>query len=397
MLKDFVPRAEEDKENLYERIYLTKNPFPQKQILYEDKFVEFDEFNEKITDILNQFYVDGRIKSLVITGDNKMGKTHALFYIRYIVNTHIFPRYKFLRAVYLNHPPEEKSGEKGGFHYTYHEIIEGLGREFFELVIDEISKIDDIQPKTGKIEAIPDIEGYLKAKNITDDLSVVLDKWYSEGNTRDDAWSWICGNKLTKKEMTDLGVMRNIETSSRAIFILNEIIKCCRLIFNSHFGLCILLDEFEELVVRTEKRERYRYFADLRNLIDGVPEGLIFILGTGWAGWNMLKDYGALQVRLQDNMLDLEGLDEEEALTYAAKYLEWGQEEYCRDKRKNREDIEEEIEEKSGESDYYPFTKQEIIDIFRRGGGDSAKPGFFLSDLSKEIENKIKEFETGNG
>jgi len=385
-LRDFVPEAEEERENPYERIYLAANPFPKIQILYEDRFIEFDEFTEKVSNTLNRSYIDGRTSSLVILGDNKMGKTHALLYIKYIINSIIFPRYRYLRAVYIHHPPDPKSDEKGGFHYTYREIIEALDKQFFEMLVEEISKNAPLR-RRGLME-VSDIMGFLREGDIAEDLSVILDKWRNEETMKDLAWSWICGAKLSGKEIEKLEVMRNIDSSSRAIFILNEIIKCCRLIFHNNFCFCVLLDDLEELAEQ-EKRNRIRYLADLRNLIDGIPEGLILILSMTPYGWDKFRDYGALQVRVQRDRLELVGLDEKDALEYVAKYLEWGREEYCRAKGKNLEEIKEKIREDGGEQDYYPFTKQEIIEIFRRGGGDSAKPGFFLSELTEEIEDKL--------
>ena len=386
-LKDFVPWAEEEQEKPYAKFYLESNPFPAIQILYEYKFIEFEEFTTRIQNILRQFYENGRTNRLVIKADNRGGKTHALLYIKYIINNYIFPQYHYLRAVYIKNPPDVKGGEKGTFHDTYQEIVDNIGKEFFDKICLSISKKS--QPDGETLHGLPNIDKFLRENGFTDDFSICLDTWWNNKSVRDLVWSWIRGDKLNKSEIETLKIRRNIASSSYAISILNEIIRCGRLALHENFGICLLIDEFEELTRQTT-RDRIRYLADIRNLIDAIPQGLILILGMAPYGWKAVKDYGALEARLEGNMLELKKIDDEaDALKYAREYLKWGRWEYCmKHNIKKLDEIEEKIKKIGGNPDYYPFTEKKIIDIFEQGRKSEieiSRPGVFLEELSKKM------------
>jgi len=389
-LEENISKIIGEKEKPYEKFYFKANPFPVQQILYPDRFIGFKRFNEMLLSLIKKYKESGNSNSLVIYGDNKGGKSHALRYIEYVINTFIFLRSKLLRAVYIHNPPDVKGGEKGTFHDTYRGILEELSMVFFDELIKEISKNPEIEIKKDKVGEVPNIKHFLMDRGVTKDLSTCFDVWYSE-DKRDLAWNWLCGHKLNKFELEKLGVMRNIESSSRAIYMLNEIIKCGQLVFNKNFGICILIDEFEELERQT-KRDRIRYYADIRNLIDSLPRGLLLIIGTAPSGWNKLEDYVALLIRLKKRVLYLKELDEKDALEYARNYLRWGREEYCKIKNKTLEEIINEIKKLNGDPEFFPFTRREIIEIFnqsRKAGEDVSKPGIFLEILHEELERKL--------
>ncbi len=389
---DLSEITEAQTELNYERYSLITNPFPMTGVSKENP--EFYAGRDKTLDALRRYIIGSYSaqgwSGIVIVGENGMGKTHTLKFIRDQINQQLstMPKLEKCWAGYIAMPTS--------FEEIYIRIIKNIGQsEFISLLWDAIS--DELKSKFDTQESLnlftsgmnlslfqDAIEIHEFKKNLTDwglfyeflnkkslsrqtmlktfedflkeiihdkNMRVVCSKLLIEKGVQEECWRWLTGGKLYKEERSMIGVSSDFNTK--------DTIEAFKSLVNIHRKagyrrLFIMIDQFED-VIKQGERTRLKFLVELRDLIDSVQLSFSMFLASTPLEWETAKDaHPAFSDRFS-GPVDLYPLDQNQMKALIETYLL-----RARPKNYNGEKI-------------YPFTLEGIEKIKDKSKGNPRK------------------------
>jgi hypothetical protein len=365
--------------NPYQNFSLVVNPFPSYGQFIEGVSVGQEQIKQEFARLLQELYRDQHSRRMVITGTTGAGKTNLL--------RDFEARIKGVRLpyVFINQP-------QSGYLEIHRQMISQLGALFYHGLYDA-----EFEDKVDFKRLPAEIAG------LNPELVTALDRMspYQRNaqlsllgpslQTLQTLDAWLQGAKLSPTEKKRLGgVTADVGKSSTvAIKLLGDLIRIFR--YAGLFkGLVILLDEFEQIFVSGSKQDQARYAQDIRNLVDTLAEGIIFVIATSPLSDDLKQISPALFRRLGESLMIEPIRSPEEALSYAAAYVEHG-------RRKFEAEMERQVvlPPNCAEEDnlYFPLSRSEIVGIYEglRQQSGNVIPGNFLPELNRKVYQVVFE------
>jgi len=361
---------------VYEKFGYLDNPFPTKSYPIWKRFYDQEAVKEAFEDQVLD-YIGGEQKNTTffLLGGNRVGKTHFLKH-HFLELENVFRNKKvpYFPSIFIKAPP-------GEFLQNYRDIILEINRHYEEISGEEffLQFLKRVQEKQNIVGKMP-----------KDDLWRVLNKLCSGRLpiSTGDFWGlypifmkWLEGTTLENNEKQKIGVFSPLKTSATCISVLKRIIGIGR-DEGIIKGLVVFLDEFEVLWQVTRVEKRARYLQDLREFIDEISHGLLFVVAmTEDAEHNLEEEYPALYHRLSSPnvphiLKPIKGT--EDAWGYANYFLE-----------KARKEFEE--GENISPKDEHIISKAEVIEALERVSPElKSAQGDFFDALHELVERKVK-------
>lgn len=373
----------------FERYSLINNPFPMTGVSKENP--EFYAGRDKTLEILRR-YVIGSYSApgwsgLVIVGENGMGKTHTLKFMRDQINQQlsIKPKHEKCWANFIAMP--------ASFEEIYIRIIKNIGQnEFISLIWEAVSedfrskfntqeslnllKSDmDLSRFDNKLEVnefqanlndwslfykflnqkpiskqnmLKICEDFLKESIHDKNMRIVCSKMLIEKGVQEECWRWLTGGKLYKEERITLGISSDFNTKN-TIEALKSLINLYRKA--GYRRLFIMIDQFEDMIKQGE-RTRLNFLVELRDLIDSIQLSFSIVLASTPLEWETAKQaHPAFSDRFS-GPVNLFPLDPDQMKSLIVMYLTG-----ARSKNYNGEKI-------------FPFTSEGIEKIREKSNGN---------------------------
>jgi energy-coupling factor transporter ATP-binding protein EcfA2 len=379
--------SEQQPNNPYETFFLLRNPFPAAGQLMADICVDQDTVKSSFARALREFYLDGKTKRVVILGRTGAGKTTLLRFFERKIHEWRSPSpgtraIADLFSIYIREP-------KGGYFEIHRQVVSQLGALFYTRFFEAVHerKIDLHRLPTELTGINPDLIRAL--------LQTSSHRSLFEGGPSTEALraldNWLQGVKLTPAERRQIGnVTTEISRSpTTAIKLLADVFRI--FLHGSLFrGVIILFDEFEEIVSGLSATAQAQYVQDLRNLLDSIAEGAVFVIASVPVSEKLTVISPALGRRLGEGVLIEPVQDEASALEYAQAYIDWGRKAFA-------EQCNSEFVLPAGWDDldrpFYPLRQTEIIDIYGRlrQAQGTVVPGDLLPELNLKMYRRAYE------
>jgi Cdc6-like AAA superfamily ATPase len=309
----------------FERYSLISNPFPMTGVSKENP--EFYAGRDKTLDALRRYiigsYNDQGWSGLVIIGENGMGKTHTLKFIRDQINQQLSskPKNEKCKAYYINMPTV--------FEDVYIRIINNISQsEFISLLFDVVSNELKIKFTTKESlsslitgmnlyfdetiqidefhESLKDwslFHNFLNKKNLSEEplqkiceeilkevihdknMRLVCSKLLIEKRVQEECWRWLIGGKLYKDEKSKIGVSSDFDSKNT-----KEALKSLVNLYRKagYRRLFIMVDQFEDMIKQGD-RTRLKFLVDLRDLIDSIQLSFSMVLASTPDSWEIAK------------------------------------------------------------------------------------------------------------
>ncbi len=317
---------------------LRKNPFPhhgsfpvgdEDEETYANIFCGNSELKRAVEAKVSLLREGEGSSIVLVVGEYGAGKTHVLKYMEHMAQA----RFPGVIPLYI------KRMEVASMLELYRCIVRAmeqkLTRDFLVLLAAQAHRAPP-----PRVRSFPDMERAL-AHLMAGDMA---------------ALRWIEGLDLSREELDRMEVSESLNSSSAvdALVVLVDLLW--------RFGrnkLLVLVDEFEETFVMSSRQDLVRFYSDLRQLLDKLPEGALLVLS---ATTIVLKDpekslsllNPALDSRISDSdRISLKRLSTREVVEMLKGYL-----------RAFRTP-----EAKGLVSDSFPFTEEALIRIAELSGG----------------------------
>ena len=314
----FAPEAQRAQENKFERYGLLHNPFPGREQEFHSFVFGQSQAKDQLRLRMEQFVADGRISSVVVEADHRVGKTNFLKHynskLTQVFDTTLQPNSTGPRLL-----PFYTNVYEYDFFFLYSRVVdripEGLLYALGDGLKDESLPLDS--PETELAHA----------------LRKMGREWSTAGFDDGQRWErvrvlqrWLRGGfrSLTKAEREVLGVRDNISNTpvgSRFLRDLMNLLRSRELLG----GIVLFLDEFERLVgAGVSRGQQDRYLNDVRNFISDFQQGAFFCFAITPAALQELHQiYPALPPRLGTSLPLLGLRTETEAVQFAREYEKW--------------------------------------------------------------------------
>lgn len=305
----------------FEKYSLISNPFPMTGVSKENP--EFYAGRDKTLETLRRYiigsYNDLGWSGLVVVGDNGMGKTHTLKFVRDQINQQlsIKPKNEKCRAYHITMP--------ASFEEIYIRIINNISQsEFISLLWDVVS--DDFKSKFATKESlssvmirmklfVPDtiqisefhkslkdwslFRGFLSKNDLSEqalekiceeflkevvhdkNMRIVCSKLLIEKSVQEECWRWIIGGKLYKDEKSKIGISSDFDLKNT-----KEALKSLVNLYRKagYRRLFIMVDQFEDMIKQGD-RTRLKFLVELRDLIDSIQLSFSMVLASTPDSW----------------------------------------------------------------------------------------------------------------
>ena len=310
----------------FERYSLNDNPFPMTGVSKENP--EFYAGRDKTLETLRRYIIGSYSapgwSGLVIVGENGMGKTHTVKFMRDQINQQLStkPKNEKCRANFIAMP--------ASFEEIYIRIIQNIGQsEFISLLWDAVSddfkskfntqeslnllsggmdlsffeetiEINELQKKlndwslfheflsqkpTSKRNMLKICEEIIKEIIIDKNMRIVCSKLLIEKGVQEECWRWLTGGKLYKEEKSTIGISSDFNTKN-TMEALKSLINLYRKA--GYRRLFIMIDQFEDMIKQGE-RSRLKFLVELRDLIDSIQLSFSIVLASTPLEWETAK------------------------------------------------------------------------------------------------------------
>ena len=374
-------------ENPYEDFYLLSNPFPSIGEFY-GICVDQKEVKGEFKRVLREFNLDVQRQIMMMIGTTGAGKTNLLRFLEQTIRSwqEPNPENKAITDLFTVYVEQTQ----GNYLEIHRQIISQFAEMFFTKFFSEVrqrkinlSKLSTELPGTNPelIQALVQIV-YRDSGQLS--LDDVLNQ-APEPQSYRILNNWLQGTKLLASEKKILG---NVSTevgksSTVAIKFLSDLVKIF-LHVGIFKGVIIFIDELEEMFSGLTPTSQAQYAQDLRNLFDGHPKGIVFVVATAPITERLQNISPALQRRLGPGVQIAPISDEDIALKYARSYIELGRRKF--EDKTNREIS---LPKDCPEVDlpYYPLTEGQVKGVYNkltgRYGPENVIPGSLLPELNR--------------
>jgi hypothetical protein len=300
---------------------LLNNPFPSLGQVNPNVCHNQQEVKNEISNLIIDFKNnDFRLTTLLVVGTHRQGKTNVLahFYEQLndwrkanpgipILATSVSLGGGIASSFLLFHQALVRTLEREGFLI---EVLEGLARS--PNLSDRMKSVADHELRSA-IGSVLDVPGQPEGATVLNDQLFLL---FSR---------WLAAERSSAAQKNKLGVASDVLSTSRATLLLRDFLALALSLQPK--GIVVFVDEFEEhaLAARSQK---VRFLQDLRNFMDVVQRGIALIIASTPPGVVGLKDYRAIDNRLQHRVELCNIEDAQEAVDYAQAYLKWGHQEF---------------------------------------------------------------------
>ncbi|MFZ3169418.1 MAG: BREX system ATP-binding domain-containing protein [Candidatus Methanoperedens sp.] len=310
----------------FERYSLISNPFPMTGVSKENP--EFYAGRDKTLDALRRYIIGSYSaigwSGIVIVGDNGMGKTHTLKFIRDQINQQLStrPKNEKCRAIYIAMPTS--------FEEIYIRIIKNINQsDFISLLWDAVS--EDFKSKFNTQESLNSLIGSMDLsffedkieieefnKYLTDwglfheflnkkfisrqnilkncedflkeiihdkNMRLVCSKLLIEKGVQEECWRWLTGGKLYKEERSMVGVSSDFN-SKNTTEALKSVVNLYRKA--GYRRIFIMIDQFEDMIKQGD-RSRLNFLVEFRDLIDSIQLSFSIVSASTPMEWETAK------------------------------------------------------------------------------------------------------------
>lgn len=341
----------------FEGYSLINNPFPMTGVSKENP--EFYAGRDRTLDILQKFIIgsfnDTGWSGLVIIGENGMGKTHTLKFIRDQINQQLSVRQKGEKceSQYITMPISfediyiriiknlnqnnfisllwEAISENFKSTFTTSEsftsMVTGFSQYFGESIditdfqdnLIEWSLFYDYLIKTNiSRQAMQKVcENFLKEVIYDKNMRVVCSKMLIDKEVHEECWRWLLGEKLYKEDKLKIGVSSDLKIN-HTVVALKSLVNVYRK--SGYRRLFIMIDQFEDMIQQGD-RTRLKFLIDLRDLIDSIPLSFSIILGSTPESWEATKQVHPAFSDRFSGPVDLYSLDVNQMKSLIEAYL----------------------------------------------------------------------------
>lgn len=343
-------------ENPYQRFSLTGNPFPKSAIADFTSESFFSRCRrdalEKIKDFVVYASASKRWGGLVLRGEYGSGKSHLLFYVTNEVNRQLGTLDKDrVLAIYIETPSYsindlykdfmEKLGREN-FESKVAIVIENMAKEAFEglphqavitedreIAQDPLSRLRRIGKallKRRQNEAYDKLSkklmsiGFIEQRDFARCLGILI--CGDDQETRNAAWKFCIGNAVSSSEAKKLGlVSKRLSEDEITRFVFPSVIQILHK--NSVAMVILFIDEIEKIATKPSSF-RFEFLENLRSLIDNNLDHFSMIWACVTEAWEILSSTSpGLSERIGE-IVDLDPLDDSEAMLLIKDYLNEG-------------------------------------------------------------------------
>lgn len=339
----------------YDRFDLDANPFPLTGIASDrDPNIPplWTQNNQELVDFITETYTSRKFGALVVIGDYGFGKTYILRYFLNRINEGFSDRgSECAAAIYVESPkptPED---------FAY-EMLKGFGVEIFlnmlwRRLISE-TNVDDLIQKILPLnvqnnffrDSRDSLRDLLTAADVMasplrfldiilqhqPDLSKLSDYFRDRLSTKIPIPDLLKGLCSFRREDTALRAFSNwrnfLDSDLRKILERqrkeSEFISCMLKVLNENGirTVYVLVDEFENALLASSKRERRNYLQSLREIFDVNHNHMALILAVAPGAWEEIsQDSPAFSQRFS-RIINLDSIDTNELQTVIALYLD---------------------------------------------------------------------------
>lgn len=235
-------------ENVLEKEYgLKNNPFFDSS--RNVGVIDRTEIRNKLSGTFKQFFGYSAPEFLFITGQYGVGKSTLLMEINKEIlaeNKEYFEK-GLVSAYFKAIPPKVPSDY---ILYLYSSLVSSLKKTFFEEIRNKLSNITK------------------NSTTNTNDIKTAILKL----NDTPLAWKYLCATNLSKSELSELGVSKNIEDNDSAE---NSLVSLLEILFETGYKQTILLiDEFENIFTLTGGKKAAQILLIFREIFDRITTEL---------------------------------------------------------------------------------------------------------------------------
>jgi hypothetical protein len=350
---------------------LKNNPFSVVPSRTTEVWADRKKFKKDLEDAL-RFTLRGSQSQIIacIWGDWGCGKTHAMSYfsneevLKRLAKETEIPSEKMLLSIPMIFPT------KDAFNSVYLEIVYRNLIPMMKNVLTFLSK------QMTPLER----EGYLENKlldlRIDEDLAKVLSGFLD--SKRSMVVKRYLSKNTSRKDLSDLGVAKGIETDNEMLMVLSDLLK---VFVNTIFSRIFIWIDDCERIEEVPGRDMFEFQHFLRDILDLVPEKLTFITSfTKFPGEEIserLKYLGpAVQQRIS-RIITVDYFSLDEYLEYVDDLLQY-----------HRKSPRGKVIPK-----YFPFDKKCLLDVFEMVSKSNAPlhPRTVNRVLSSLLESGLRE------
>jgi DNA polymerase III delta prime subunit len=229
---------------------------------------------------LRRSFVAPGVPKMIIYGSYGSGKTQTLFHLEHYLQTDKPPACKLNpRTIHLDLEMHSKST-----HYDWHlQLLEKVGKE------DVTQWIDSLRDRGVSLDS--ELAGIFGDPNLVNAARTLI----LGGDPAFLAWRWLCGQKLSPKELEQLKVTRNLGQTGVGDLV-NALLGIGKLAAANGEVLIFLMDEAEQFInVRTGDATQFLHLY-LRKLAEPSNSVVGFII----ASWGTTLDDTAELLRRAD-------------------------------------------------------------------------------------------------
>lgn len=264
---------------------------------------------ELINRVTSDFLIRGVPKCGVV-GRFGMGKTHTLYHLKYLFeeNPRKYPAKPFVLRIA---PYDESTSGLGGWSYIHSKMLDAMGEKYLREMVRTFDQLP--YNRAGGLEDALTKVFKFGPENLQRSLAAVLSAYFlREGKPTMPAWNWLRGQKLSGRELPDVGVTVWLEHAGDMIDIILNLGALSRKTWG--LGMCFLMDEGQALN-EVQKREVEIHDAFLQ-IAEPENDDVGFVLaffGTGARTVpqvitepdDILSRLGATNLNLQEAFIDL--------------------------------------------------------------------------------------------
>ncbi len=221
------------------------------------------ELDDRMKKQLARAFVDPQVPKMMVWGPYGCGKTQTLFYLSYGLENTKPPSCKGApHVVHLDIEVQSKS-TAANWHL---QNMESLGMQAVQQWVKKLfDNSTDFEKEVGKLTSDPNV-------------AKVFGHLRGGGDLRFNAWRWLSGQKLSAKELQDIGVTRNL--GDVGVGDLVSALQACGNLAKA-VGECLIffIDEMEELQNVREGDAAESWHQYIRKLSDNANSSVGFVIG----------------------------------------------------------------------------------------------------------------------